>query len=70
MASLTVRQLDERLKKLLRLRAARHGRSMEDEVRSILMRTSTALNVRDQRLPALVSTLVLWTSVRWRRSRR
>ncbi|HEY2754457.1 MAG TPA: bifunctional phosphopantothenoylcysteine decarboxylase/phosphopantothenate--cysteine ligase CoaBC [Pseudolabrys sp.] len=36
MASLTVRQLDERLKKLLRLRAARHGRSMEDEVRSIL----------------------------------
>jgi phosphopantothenoylcysteine decarboxylase / phosphopantothenate---cysteine ligase len=36
MASLTVRQLDERLKKLLRLRAARHGRSMEDEVRVIL----------------------------------
>ena len=36
MASLTVRQLDERLKKLLRLRAARNGRSMEDEVRSIL----------------------------------
>jgi len=36
MASLTVRQLDERLKKLLRLRAARSGRSMEDEVRTIL----------------------------------
>ena len=36
MASLTVRQLDERLKKLLRMRAARHGRSMEDEVRTIL----------------------------------
>jgi phosphopantothenoylcysteine decarboxylase/phosphopantothenate--cysteine ligase len=36
MASLTVRQLDERLKKLLRLRAARSGRSMEDEVRVIL----------------------------------
>jgi len=36
MASLTVRQLDERLKKLLRLRAARRGRSMEDEVRVIL----------------------------------
>jgi len=35
-ASLTVRQLDETLKKLLRLRAARHGRSMEDEVRVIL----------------------------------
>ena len=36
MASLTVRQLDDGLKKLLRLRAARHGRSMEDEVRVIL----------------------------------
>ena len=36
MASLTVRQLDDRLKKRLRLLAARHGRSMEDEVRVIL----------------------------------
>jgi phosphopantothenoylcysteine decarboxylase/phosphopantothenate--cysteine ligase len=36
MASLTVRQLDERLKQRLRLRAARHGRSMEDEIRGIL----------------------------------
>ncbi len=36
MASLTVRQLDDKLKALLRLRAARHGRSMEDEVRVIL----------------------------------
>ena len=36
MAALTVRQLDERLKKLLRLRAAKSGRSVEDEVRTIL----------------------------------
>jgi len=36
MASLTVRQLDDRLKRMLRLRAARNGRSMEDEVRIIL----------------------------------
>ena len=36
MASLTVRQLDEKLKTLLRVRAARHRRSMEDEVRFIL----------------------------------
>ncbi len=35
-ASLTVRQLDDQLKHLLRLRAARQGRSMEDEVRVIL----------------------------------
>jgi phosphopantothenoylcysteine decarboxylase/phosphopantothenate--cysteine ligase len=36
MASITVRQLDERLKKQLRVRAARNGRSVEDEVRNIL----------------------------------
>jgi len=36
MASLTVRQLDDRLKKLLRMRAAKSGRSVEDEVRTIL----------------------------------
>ena len=36
MASLTVRQLDDKLKRQLRLRAARHGRSVEDEVRTIL----------------------------------
>ncbi len=42
MASLTVRQLDERLKKLLRLRAVRHGRSMEDEVRVILREAAEA----------------------------
>jgi phosphopantothenoylcysteine decarboxylase/phosphopantothenate--cysteine ligase len=36
MASLTVRQLDEALKQRLRLRAARNGRSVEDEVRTIL----------------------------------
>ena len=36
MATLTVRDLDERLKTLLRVRAAEHGRSMEAEVRAIL----------------------------------
>ncbi len=36
MASLTVRQLDDKLKQQLRLRAAKHGRSVEDEVRTIL----------------------------------
>ncbi len=36
MASLTIRKLDEALKAQLRLRAARHGRSVEDEVRFIL----------------------------------
>ena len=36
MASLTVRQLDEALKKRLRLRAAKNGRSVEEEIRTIL----------------------------------
>jgi phosphopantothenoylcysteine decarboxylase/phosphopantothenate--cysteine ligase len=36
MASLTVRQLDDKLKKRLRLRAAQNGRSVEEEIRFIL----------------------------------
>lgn len=36
MASLTIRDLDDSLKQDLRLRAARHSRSMEEEVRQIL----------------------------------
>jgi phosphopantothenoylcysteine decarboxylase / phosphopantothenate---cysteine ligase len=40
MASITIRQLDEDLKQRLKLRAARNGRSMEDEARTILRRAS------------------------------
>jgi len=36
MASITVRKLDDGLKARLRMRAARHGRSMEAEARDIL----------------------------------
>jgi len=36
MASITIRNLDDTLKENLRVRAARHGRSMEDETREIL----------------------------------
>ncbi len=36
MASLTIRKLDDALKAALRMRAARNGRSVEDEVRMIL----------------------------------
>lgn len=39
MSSLTVRNLDESIKAGLRLRAARHGWSMEQEVRHILQQT-------------------------------
>ena len=36
MASLTIRRLDDTVKAKLRVRAARHGRSMEEEAREIL----------------------------------
>ncbi|MCE0734027.1 plasmid stabilization protein [Halomonas sp. G15] len=38
MASITIRNLDDALKAELRLSAARHGHSMEEEVRLILRR--------------------------------
>ena len=47
MASITIRQLDEALKRRLRLRAARNGRSMEDEARTIL-RNAAALDDKAQ----------------------
>lgn len=39
MASITIRNLDNGLKAQLRIRAARHGRSMEAEARVILSET-------------------------------
>jgi plasmid stability protein len=36
MASITIRNLDDDVKARLRVRAAEHGRSMEDEAREIL----------------------------------
>jgi plasmid stability protein len=45
MASITIRNLDDALKAQLRIRAAHHGRSMEEEAREIL-RTSLAAKSR------------------------
>jgi len=39
MASITIRNLDDKVKNRLRVRAAQHGRSMEEEVRNILTET-------------------------------
>ena len=36
MASITIRNLEEGIKQRLRVRAAQHGRSMEEEAREIL----------------------------------
>ena len=42
MASLSVRKLDDETLKQLRIRAAQHGVSMEEEVRQILKRAVSA----------------------------
>lgn len=42
MSSITIRNLDDKLKASLRMRAARHGLSMEQEVRNILQNTLAA----------------------------
>ena len=45
MASITIRNLDDALKSRLRIQAAVHGRSMEDEARDLLR---SALNQEPQ----------------------
>src|SRR5262245_44600642 len=53
MASITIRQLDDDLKRRLRLRAARNGRSMEDEARTILRDAASRADDKDEaRAPA------------------
>jgi antitoxin FitA len=37
MAAVSIRNLDDRVRERLRVRAARHGRSMEAEIRTILV---------------------------------
>ncbi len=53
MATLTIRDLDEALRASLRVRAARHGRSMEAEVREIL-RAALAVPADDEGLGSRV----------------
>ena len=61
MASLTIRKLDDAIRDELRLRAARNGRSVEDEVRVILREASLgrtpfpAAPMAAQTAPAIVS---------------
>jgi plasmid stability protein len=60
MATMTIRGFDDQLKARLRVQAAIHGRSMEDEARDILR---TALSVE----PALGQSLVESIRARLRR---
>lgn len=43
MASMTIRNLDDDLKTRLRVRAAQHGRSMEEEARCVLREALSAM---------------------------
>jgi len=50
MGSLTVRKLDEGVKTKLRVRAAHHGRSLEEEVRQILAEAANETEVSSENL--------------------
>lgn len=54
MASITIRNLDEQTKTQLRVRAAHHKRSMEEEVRHILREAVSATAVRQPDLAEAV----------------
>ena len=54
MASITIRKLDDVLKSRLRIQAAVHGRSMEDEARDILR---SALNREPTRKGSLAASI-------------
>ena len=54
MASITIRKLDESLKRKLRVRAAQRNHSMEDEARDILR---AALSQESARTPHLVDVI-------------
>lgn len=54
MASMTIRNLDDGLKTRLRMRAASHGRSMEDEARDILR---AALSTEKRPCPDLAAKI-------------
>ena len=53
MASITIRNLDEDIKKRLRLQAAEHGRSMEEEVR-VILRESVNADTEPQNLAGFI----------------
>jgi plasmid stability protein len=54
MASITIRKLDDGVKRRLRLRAAQHGRSMEDEARNILRAALAEMPAEPRNLAAAI----------------
>jgi len=54
MATMTIRNIDDQLKARLRVQAAMHGRSMEEEARDILR---AALSAEPERSASLVGAI-------------
>ena len=54
MAAVSIRNLDDDIKERLRMRAASHGRSMESEIRAILV---DAVTENDERRGMLVTLM-------------
>ena len=50
MAAITIRKLDEKVKARLKIRAAHHGRSMEEEAREILRTALSASSNQQENL--------------------
>ena len=50
MASMTIRNIDDSLKSRLRVRAAQHGRSREEEARSILRSALAVTEPKEEHL--------------------
>jgi len=55
MAAVTVRNLDDDVKERLRIRAAANGRSMEAEIRAILVSAANAPSAAEGLLSALLN---------------
>lgn len=62
MASITIRNLEESTRRKLKIRAAMHGRSMEQEVREIL---KSALRQKPQEKPKSGAELVKQIRAIW-----
>ena len=58
MATMTIRNLEDELKARLRIRAAQHGRSMEEEARQILSRDLQNNKTPPQNLADAIAVLV------------
>lgn len=58
MASITIRRLDDSLKAKLRVRAASHGRSMEEEAREILRKGLSSPSPRGPNLAEAIRRII------------